>query len=90
MGNKRRQFSLSFKLQAIDKWRLLDKNYTKTASFFKIDRKTLRAWINNEEQLRSHDGEKRYAKRVKRKKNLIKFPELERTVVEWIKSERTS
>ena len=68
MGNKRRQFSLSFKLQAIDKWRLLDKNYTKTASFFKIDRKTLRAWINNEEQLRSHDGEKRYAKRV------FKFP----------------
>ena len=60
MANKRRLFSLSFKLQAIDKWRLLDKNYTKTASFFKIDRKTLRAWINNEEQLCSHDGEQRY------------------------------
>ena len=46
---KRRNFSVEFKINAIDKWRLFDRNYKKTESYFEIDRKTFEIVLRGEE-----------------------------------------
>ena len=53
MENKRRQFSISLKLQLIEKWCLVDKNYGKIAKILKTDHKTLRVWIINDSESES-------------------------------------
>ena len=70
---KRRNFSVEFKINAIDKWRLFDRNYKKTASYFEIDRKTLRSWVKVENELRSQTGNKRTQKRLKFKHHKVKI-----------------
>jgi transposase-like protein len=42
----RRTFSLSFKLKVVKTY-FKNRNYTKTASLYNIDRKTLRKWVKN-------------------------------------------
>lgn len=48
---KRRTFSLSFKIKAVKTY-FKNKNYTKTALLYNIDRKTLRKWVKNYDEMK--------------------------------------
>ena len=55
---KRHNYSVSLKLEVIDRYRELNKNMSKTSKEFNIPRSVIYGWINQEDKLRSSDLKK--------------------------------
>ena len=85
---KRHNYSVSLKLEVIDRYRELNKNMSKTSKEFNIPRSVIYGWINQEDKLRSSDL-KRTSKRVKRK-HTLKYDQLETDVLRFVRSERAA
>ena len=85
---KRHNYSVSLKLEVIDRYRELNKNTLKTSKEFNIPRSVIYGWINQEDKLRSSDL-KRTSKRVKRK-HTLKYDQLETDVLRFVRSERAA
>uniref|UniRef100_UPI00358FB6CD uncharacterized protein n=1 Tax=Myxine glutinosa TaxID=7769 RepID=UPI00358FB6CD len=81
-----KSYSIDFKLRAIDRWRKLKKNYKITSDELQIDRKTLRTWVRTEERLRSTTNKSK-RKRLDSKNKVVKFRNLEKDLVEFVRSE---
>ncbi|MCP4347603.1 MAG: hypothetical protein GY795_19030 [Desulfobacterales bacterium] len=87
---KRHQFSIEFKVNALNKWRELNNNVSKAARdpSVSVDRQTLAGWIKLEEKLRAQVN-KREKKRLKpNRHHLVKYQTLEADLVDFIRSER--
>lgn len=79
----RRSFTREFKLSVVQWFHSHGKNILRTSSNFKVDRKQVRQWIKNEEQIRKQKGT---SKSVRGRKAL--YPLLEKRLIEEFSERR--
>eukprot|EP00117_Sycon_ciliatum_P029619 scpid111920/ scgid23537/ len=91
---RRKSSSVEAKLRAIDRLRELDENYSAASRELNVDRKCLRRWNAQREELRKFEtrskkkgNTKRRRRRVNYKK-LSKFPDIEECLLEWVTQQR--
>jgi hypothetical protein len=87
---KRKQYTLSFKLRVIRFFETHSKNLSATSKEFIVDRKTIRSWIASSASIKATDlKSKRRKIKASVGKNVL-FPDMENELHQWIKSIRAN